>query len=160
MLIGILSDSHGRADRTRAAVEALNQRGAKLLIHLGDFCGVHVLEELIGHNARVVFGNCDDDLPSLAHYAEIVGVKVDHPMGILEDGGKRIAFTHGHIAALLGQAIAQGVDYLLHGHTHEIRDECVGKTRVINPGALQRASRYTAALLDPAADRLEFIDIA
>jgi predicted phosphodiesterase len=46
---------------------------------------------------------------------------------------------------------------VLHGHTHEIRDERVGLTRVINPGALHRAARYTAAVLEPASDRLEII---
>jgi predicted phosphodiesterase len=55
------------------------------------------------------------------------------------------------------QALRDGADYLLHGHTHELRDERIGRTRMINPGALFRAARYTAALLDPRADRLEIL---
>jgi predicted phosphodiesterase len=55
---------------------------------------------------------------------------------------------------------AQEHDYLLHGHTHVRRDERVGKTRVINPGALHRAAEKTVALLDLAADRLEYLRIA
>jgi hypothetical protein len=56
-------------------------------------------------------------------------------------------------------ALAQGVDYLCHGHTHVVRDERIGQTRVINPGALFRAARYTVALLDMAADRLEIVQV-
>ena len=58
------------------------------------------------------------------------------------------------------RAIADGADYLLHGHTHETRDERVGRTRVVNPGALSRAARYTCALLDPRSDALRFLEIA
>ena len=40
------------------------------------------------------------------------------------------------------------------------RDERFGKTRIINPGALHRASEKTVALLDLATDQLEFIRVA
>ena len=159
MLLGILSDSHGRVDATRAAVAALTQRGANMLLHLGDVCGENIIDELIGHSAHLVFGNCDWEINGLTRYAEVVGVHVDHPMGMLEIEGKRIAFTHGHLDLLVDQALAWGADFLLHGHTHEVRDERIGRTRVINPGALHRAKRYTAALLDPVGDRLEMIEI-
>jgi predicted phosphodiesterase len=56
--------------------------------------------------------------------------------------------------------MTDGVDYLLHGHSHEVRDERVGRTRIINPGALCRAARYTAAILDPDADALEVLEVA
>jgi uncharacterized protein len=160
MLLGILSDSHGRAARTGDAVFALRRRGAELLVHLGDFESETVIDELVGHPARVVFGNCDWSAAAMADYARHVGVGVDHPLGVIEADGRRIAFTHGHLPRLMEQAIRDGVDYLLHGHTHEVRDERIGNTRIINPGALHRARRYTVALLDTAADRLELIEIA
>ena len=160
MLIGILSDSHGRVETTRAAVAALRERGAEMLPHLGDIGDDAVIDELIGHNARIVFGNCDWDIAGLTHYAGVVGVKVEHPMGIVTADGRRIAFTHGHLPQFMQQAMDQGVDYLFHGHTHELRDERVKGVRIINPGALCRATRYTAAVLDPAVDRLTIVEIA
>ncbi len=159
MLIGVLSDSHGRADTTARAVQALLNGGAQMLIHLGDFEAEAVIDELVGHNARIVFGNCDWDEQALAHYAELVGVRVDHPLGLAEVDGKRIAFTHGHLARVMQDAINDGVDYLFYGHTHTVSDERVGRTRLINPGALFRAPRYTAALLDPMADHLRIIEV-
>ena len=61
MRIGILSDSHGRADNTALAVKSLRDRGAELLLHLGDLGSRDVIDELAGGPARIVFGNCDPD---------------------------------------------------------------------------------------------------
>lgn len=159
MLIGLLSDSHGQVRSTQHAVAALKDAGAEVLLHLGDIETVEVLDELVGHNARLVFGNCDWDAVNLARYAEHVGIAVDHPAGRIVIEGRTILYTHGHLEQLMQEALADGVDYLIHGHTHAIRDEMIDRTRVINPGALFRAQRYTAALLDPVADRLSLLTI-
>lgn len=159
MIIGILSDSHGHADTTALAVAALKECGVEVLLHLGDIGDEKVIDALVGCNARIVFGNCDWDWQALDRYAQLVGVGVDHPLGICEADGKRIAFTHGHLTDEMTKALENEVDYLLHGHTHEVSDRRQGKTRIINPGALFRASRYTAAVLDPLRDELNFIDI-
>ncbi|MHC4109258.1 MAG: YfcE family phosphodiesterase [Planctomycetota bacterium] len=159
MLIGVLSDSHGRAEVTEQAVKALVGQGAEALLHLGDLGTEQVIDTLVGRNARIVFGNCDVGAKRLRRHAEQVGVEVCHPMGQIEVCSKRVAFTHGHLARLMREAMEAGVDYLLHGHSHLTRDERRGPTRIINPGALFRAPRYTAALLDPARDNLRFLEI-
>ena len=58
MLIGILSDSHGEIDRTRKAMRQLVAHGCTKFIHLGDVEIVEVLDELIGFDVSLVFGNC------------------------------------------------------------------------------------------------------
>jgi predicted phosphodiesterase len=133
MLIGALSDSHGRVAVTARAVSLLRARGCDVLLHLGDVETEAVLDELAGHPARVVFGNCDFDPDRLGRYAELLGITVDHPMGVFDADGARVAFTHGHIASLLDEGI--------------------------NPGALFRATRYTCAVLDTRMDALEIIEI-
>ncbi|MBI2647490.1 metallophosphoesterase family protein, partial [Candidatus Woesearchaeota archaeon] len=50
-------------------------------------------------------------------------------------------------------------DYVLTGHTHIKRDEKIGKTRIINPGALFGIHPYTIALLDVEKDKLNFVEI-
>jgi hypothetical protein len=158
-IIGILSDSHGHADTTARAVAALERAGATLLLHLGDVETEAVIDELAGRNARMVFGNCDFDLQDLTRHAERMGVAVDHPLGEVVVEGRRIAFTHGHVTRLMTEALQRHPDYLLHGHTHRLRDERVDGVRVINPGALFRAAEYTAAMLDPVRDRLRILRI-
>lgn len=89
--IGLLSDSHGRAQTTRTAAALLVANGAQLLIHLGDVGSVEVIDALAGLSdakrqlvpARLVFGNTDWDAPSLGRYAARIGVDVDHPAGRL-----------------------------------------------------------------------------
>ena len=159
MLIGILSDSHGDANTTARAVAALVAHGSEMLLHLGDIGCDEVIDELTGHKTRIVFGNCDWEIDALTRYAELVGVAVDHPLGMIEVERKRIAFTHGDDAALMQRAVDEGMDYLFHGHTHEVTDVRVGTTRVINPGALHRAARYTCALLDPVRDDVRWLEV-
>ncbi len=159
MLIGVLSDSHGDVDTTARAVAALIAHGSAVLLHLGDIGGDDVIAELGGHRSHIVFGNCDWSIEAMTQYAGGVGLEVDHPMGVIKADGRRIAFTHGDDAGLMQQALADGVDYLLHGHTHTVADRHVGGTRVICPGALHRATRYTCALLDPARDHVRWLEI-
>lgn len=154
MLVGLLSDSHGRAERTREAVRLLSERGAGLFLHMGDIETEAVLDELAGLDARIVFGNNDDER-TLGRYASGLGIQVLHPLGRVEVDGKSIAFTHGHLGRCL--APIEGLDYFIHGHSHRTRDEWRGATRYVNPGALHRAHPYSVALLDPGRDGLEFI---
>ncbi len=174
--IGLISDTHGRHLLTRQAVRILLAAGAGELIHLGDVGTCAVLEELLvatpgpdsdGDSQRLqtlpvhlVFGNADGDISNLARYARELGLDVQHPAGrlTLEDG-RSLAFTHGHDRRLLAAALEEHVAYLCHGHTHRAADTHQGPTRIINPGALCRAARYSVALLDTAQDRLTFLEV-
>lgn len=166
--IGLLSDSHGRAATTRRAVRLLLDRGVDVIVHLGDVGSVEVIDALVEQldaagrvdpPVHAVFGNCDWDADALGRYAASLGVSVDHPVGRLQVDGRSVVFQHGHQSAAMEQALAEQVDYLCHGHTHRTRDEKVGPTRVINPGALFRAADYTVAILDTAADRVAFFQV-
>ena len=156
MHLGILSDSHGHADRTRRAVEALHAAGATRFIHCGDVETEQVLDQLAGLDAHVVFGNCDP-ARTLGRYARHIGLQVHHPMGRMELDGHTLAFTHGDDPDLMQAALDEKVRFLLHGHTHLQRDHNLGGTRVINPGALHRANPFTVALLVPATGELRII---
>lgn len=159
--IGLISDSHGRTQTTLRAVDLLLDSGVDVLLHLGDVGSVEVVDALAVEGvsdrpveSRLVFGNTDWDIPAMSSYAQSLGIAVDHPAGRLEVDGKRLAFCHGHIEADLQAALDDGVDYLFHGHTHRCSDDRRGGTRVINPGALFRASRYTVAVLDTQSDEV------
>lgn len=156
MLVGLLSDSHGRSARTREAIRLLTDRGATMFLHMGDVETEEVVDQLAGLDARLVFGNNDDER-SLGPYAASLGIIVMHPMGRITVDGRTIAFTHGHLGRCVVEGSDGSADYFIHGHTHRSRDERRGTTRFINPGALHRASPFSVALLDPANDSLEFV---
>ncbi|MFO0828498.1 MAG: YfcE family phosphodiesterase [Phycisphaerales bacterium] len=154
-VLGILSDSHGQHLRVRRAIELLRERGATAFVHLGDL-GERELDELAGLPVRIVFGNCDDEC-SLGPYARALALEVLHPAGSFEVEGKRIGMTHGHLVDELESLFAARVDYLLHGHTHQRADSVVDGVRIINPGALHRATPLTVAVLTPATGVCEFL---
>lgn len=167
----MLSDSHGRANTTQSAVDVLVRHGAEVLIHLGDVGTVEVIDALLTAGAdgqkpvqaHLVFGNTDWDEAALARYAQSLGVSVDHPAGRLSlseaDGGGELAFCHGHEPGPMDEALRDKVRYLCHGHTHRTLDSRRGGTRIINPGALFRATTYTVALLEPDTDALTFLEV-
>ena len=160
MLIGILSDTHDRTETMAAAVQLLQSRGAEYFIHCGDVGSPAVLDYLAGCKACFVWGNCDWDRIGLQRYAKSIEIDCFGGFGELELDGKKFALIHGDDPALKRRLISeQRHDYLLQGHTHVKQDIRVGRMRIINPGALHRANPKTVALLDTAADAVEFLEI-
>ena len=96
MVIGILSDSHGRVATTALAIKALREAGSDMLIHLGDFEREEVIDELVGHDARIVFGNCDWDIAGLTRYAGMFIVAPLSPKAAL---AARMAAPKSQLAA-------------------------------------------------------------
>ena len=158
MIVGILSDTHDRVDTARAGIKLLQEHGPEYLIHCGDVGSDQILDLLAGLPSPFVFGNTDWDRAALQRYAEQIGVACWGTLGSLSLDGKQIAVTHGDDHRLKQRLFAgQNYDYLFQGHTHIPRDERVGRTRVINPGALHRAREKTVAVLDTETDALKFL---
>ena len=158
-LVGLLSDSHGEWLRTQEAISVLRNQGCDYILHMGDIETHEVLDALVGTNVSMVFGNCDF-LSHLETYAISLGLDVQHPAGTVGNDGKRIAFLHGHDEKQYFRFLDDpSIDVVVHGHTHEKRDEMVNNTRCINPGALHRAPVYTVAVFDTSSDSLTFHEL-
>ncbi len=126
MRIAVISDTHGKFPDSVAR----ELRKADEIWHLGDFCDLATYSAVVavGPPVYAVLGNNDWSL--------------DLPMKlVLERGGKTFYLIH------IAPTRSPGTDFLLHGHTHVPRDEMVGATRVLNPGAIQRANPKTWAWL-------------
>jgi putative phosphoesterase len=171
LILGLLSDSHGQAERTRNALRILRHVGAEAYVHCGDVGGLDVLDQLAGLRAWIVCGNTDCPDHQKVEYAEQIGLRIgQEPPVRLELAGRHIAVFHGHergmtelIEALLETGSPPAsfgrCDYLFHGHTHNACDYQLGPVRIINPGALHRAVVYTVATVDLATDRVRFWDV-
>lgn len=142
------------------AVLALRQRGAGFIVHCGDIGSPDLLGCLAGHPAGFVWGNCDQDRPVLERRANALGIDCFGNFGEIDALGLKIALVHGDDQVRM-QAIMreQRYDYLLCGHTHVWRDERMGRTRIVSPGALHRAKEKTCALLDLQNGRCEQITV-
>lgn len=166
MKIGIVSDSHGKADRLQHAIDIFTSHNVDAIVHCGDIGSTDCVRALgsTGKPAYAVPGNTDHHAELLERQANACGVvfswkTVEVPLG---DGAYLVA-THGHGDHHLDELIAGGqFPYVCHVHTHRIRDERIGKTRVINPGALHHnrdPHHPTAAILDTDTDTLQYFDI-
>ncbi len=156
--IGLLSDTHGVVDRTEFALECLLKAGATTILHLGDLGSEQVIDRLAGLPVRLLFGNVDEDR-AFSTYASRLDLVVDHPTMRLVVGGRRIIATHGHLESEMTQAVEARPDFIIHGHTHLIRDETIDGIRILNPGAVHRAAVWSVATLEPATGRFSVIEL-
>ncbi len=161
MMLGLLSDTHGQAQRCAAALRFLKARGATHFVHCGDVGGDGVFEILAGEPVWFAWGNMDDPSPSRIRYLSALGLSApaDVPARF-EFGGRRCLLCHGHEPWFAHLPAELNADYLFHGHTHRIRDERAHGARIINPGALHRAAIYTVATLDVTRDALTFWNLS
>ena len=159
-LVGILSDTHEDVRMIIKAVKLFNARSPSMVIHCGDIISPPVLERFAGLPLRVVFGNNDGERSGLKKKCGELGFpEIDDTLNF-EHAGKKFFVNHGTSARVIDEAVAtQAFDYVLHGHTHFPRDEVVGRTRIVNPGALFSADSYTIAFLEPETGKVEFVEI-
>jgi putative phosphoesterase len=145
MIIGLLSDTHGHLQRTETALKQLRDTGAEHLIHCGDLGSEEVvsllfIEQESGLPVTAVPGNVDEWDPDLILYAKKIGLPLPRMQRLTLDG-LHIAVHHGHDYALM-ERLSQDpdLDILFTGHTHVAKDDTSGPVRVINPGAVYRAT--------------------
>ena len=109
---------------------------------------------------KFVYGNNDGEKEGLNEKAKELGFEEITDEREFEHNRKKFYVYHGTNKNKLDAAIKSNkYDYALTGHTHIKMDEKLGKTRVINPGALFRTLPYTIALLDVEKDKLEFVRV-
>jgi len=161
--IGVLSDTHDAHDNTRAALDVFRERGITRLIHCGDITSPDTLMLFAGWDVAFVLGNMDRAAADLADAARAVGLAPPQRMRELEINGVRIAVTHGDDSNVLYRLMFSGrFTFVLHGHTHERRNELRSAygVRLINPGALGGScpQARSIALLDTETRSVEFIE--
>ena len=159
-MIGIISDTHENVAAIERAVAMLKQSSLTHVLHLGDIISPPVLPHFEGLPMRFIFGNNDGERAGLQAKANELGFGEIGDELELQIEEKRVYAYHGTRPKILKAAIdSQQYDFVLYGHSHERRDEQIGRTRVINPGALFKAPAYTFALLDCRSGELRFIEV-
>ncbi len=160
MLVGLISDTHDNTFLVKKAAEIFRERGIKTLIHTGDVCASITLNYLKGFKIYLCLGNNDADIIPIKEKIDSFGGMFLNLGGTFLLDNKKFAIFHGHYKFIVDSMIkSQEFDYVIHGHTHQIRDEKIGRTHVINPGALYRAHNKSIAILDTEKDSVEFIKL-
>lgn len=135
MKILILSDSHGKNENVRCAIET---EKPDMLIHCGDVEGGEDTIEMLAGTPSVpcvfVKGNCDwDSTNPLVRTFKLFGHK--------------FLITHGHMQHIMNSDDALRLRYLAQenecdivcfGHIHFPVDEESDGVRILNPGSISR----------------------
>ena len=149
MRIAIVSDTHANLPNTLSAVRMMSSLDVHVVIHCGDI-GSNEIVPLFKHwPTHFVFGNVDHDEKILREEIERAGQTCHDRFGELNLAGKKIAFLHSDDERLFHEVTRGGeYDLVCYGHTHVAKQEKIGRTLVLNPGALYRARPHTFAIVD------------
>ncbi len=163
MLITILSDTHDNRSAIRKALELARGRGAEEILHCGDMTSAASVALFRGWTLQYVEGNMDRDEGEIRAAVDRLGTGSSCGTELhLERDGVRIALLHGNRADRLAAAVQSGkYDFVFHGHTHRRRDQTIGRTRVVNPGALGSVAtgKYSFCVLKTSSREIEFIEL-
>ena len=158
MLIGLMTDTHNNRPGVRYALDIFKELGIKVILHAGDLISAELLEEFKDFSLFLSFGNGDDSF-YISTKAERLSDRFEcEQMLDLNLADKRIFMIHGDQRTELEKRITSGgYDYVIHGHSHRFRNEKVGSSRVIKPGALggKFVGERSFATLDLIKDELQ-----
>ncbi len=157
--IGIISDTHDHLENIDRAFELLAQENIEMVLHLGDWVAPYTVDHVATRAAKLkvplkgVLGNNDGELfiivsqnPAKWH------IELGHHTLEVAAGERHIILYHGTDQNITNSLIMSSqYDAVFSGHTHEPRNEMVGKTLALNPGTLSGFS-YTRGGIIPQGE--------
>ena len=160
MKIGLISDTHDNVDQILKAKEIFKMNNVKLILHAGDVVAGKTVEFFEGIETWFIDGNCNTDPETMEKKKKQINGKYLGNFAEFELEGKKLCMYHGHNKVKLSELIqSKKYDYIITGHTHQMVNEKIGKTMVINPGAHYYSATNTIAILDIEKGEVEFIEV-
>lgn len=160
MRLGIISDTHGHVGYTQKAVEALRARGVDCVLHCGDIGSPEIVPLFADWPTHFVFGNVDRRTRELREAIERAGQTCHGRFGSFDLEGCKIALLHSDDGKRFRETVASDEwDLICYGHTHVADEFKRGHTRVLNPGAVYRATPHSVAVVELPALSVEFVEV-
>ena len=162
MRIGLIADTHDRLPAIAELVRQIQEAGAGVLLHAGDYCSPFSLKPF--EDAQIslagVFGRNDGDregLQSRAHAG--FGAELFESPHSFEMGGRRILLVHD-----IGDVSKRSVlshEIVIHGNTHQQEMKTRGETLIVNPGegCGWLYGTPSAAILDLDSREVQFLTL-
>ena len=143
MRAAVISDTHDAVFSTQDALDLIRAAGVDTIIHCGDMSGTRTAELFHEFCVYHAWGNNDIDRVGLE-----LTIRECRPGSRSERwikgyfDGKLFGAVHDMFSPEFRTMIESELfDYIFVGHTHRKLDEMMGRTRVINPGAIGGAHR-------------------
>ena len=143
MRAAIISDTHDAVFNTQDVLKMIKDEGVATIIHCGDMSSVYTAELFHDFCIYHAWGNNDFDTIGLKLTIQecMAGSRSDRWIKGVFDGKIFAAVHEQHSTIFSGLLDSDFFDYIFVGHTHRKSDRMMGKTRVINPGAIGGAHR-------------------
>ena len=162
MRIGLLADTHDRLPAIAELVRQLQDAGAGMVLHAGDYCSPFALKAFEDAHVTLagVFGRNDGDREGLLSRAQAAfGAELFESPHSFEIGGRRILLVHD-----IGDVNARSVashEIVIHGSTHQQEMKTRGETLIVNPGegCGWLYGTPSAALLDLESRDVQFLSL-
>jgi putative phosphoesterase len=152
MIIGLISDTHDNVPMIKRAVERLKEERVKLVLHAGDYISLFTAKPYaeLGVPMIGVFGNNCAETEELKKVYAGVGADLRGYFADVNEGGLKIALTHGHIKSQMDKAMSGDYDVVVRGHSHRSSIGEENGILVINPGEVcgYVSGSNTVAFLD------------
>ena len=136
--VAVISDSHWAEVRLRMFIDQARKRRYDSIVFCGDgLSDAKQIERELGIPVKYVAGNCDWSAKNAPRELRLNlgGVKT------LVVHGDRFDSIKWDLSGLSYYAEDIGADLVLFGHTHQPHAAYVGRTLMVNPGALM-SGRY------------------
>jgi uncharacterized protein len=162
MLIGLLADTHDRLPAIAELVRQLQEAGAGMVLHAGDFCSPFALKAFEDAHVTLagVFGRNDGDHEGLLSRAQAgFGAELFESPHSFEIGGRRLLLVHD-IGEVHERSVASH-EIVIHGSTHQQEMKTRGETLIVNPGegCGWLYGTPSAALLDLDSRQVQFLSL-
>jgi putative phosphoesterase len=135
MLVGLIADTHDRLPAIAELVRQMQDAGAGMILHAGDYCSPFALRAFEDAHVSLagVFGRNDGDPQGLVTRAQSAfGAELFESPHSFEIGGRRILLVHD-----IGDVNKRSVlshEIVIHGSTHQQEMKTRGDTLIVNPG--------------------------
>jgi uncharacterized protein len=160
MKVGLIADTHDRIPAIDELLRRMQDAGAGLVLHAGDYCSPFSLAPFRERNLTLagIFGRNDGDREGLRASASAgVGSELYESPHSFDIGGRRILLVHD-IGEVTVRSLREHM-VVVHAHTHQQEMKTRGETLIINPGegCGWLHGTPTAALLDLESLTVSFL---
>jgi uncharacterized protein len=161
--IGVVADTYDNREGLRQLLDRFLVGGARWLFHCGGLGSANLVDLLKPWQTYIVAGAKERDRAAIEAVLQKARLQATLPTELTTViDGFRIALCRGDDMSLVNRWARSGeFDYLFYGHSLRRSDSLVGKTRVINPGALggPRYQSRSGYLLDLASGEAKLIEV-
>lgn len=134
-----MSDSHENWPMLERAIAKANEKGCEVLLFAGDLIappGIPVLEKFNGP-IKFVWGNNEMERVGITRKMD-ASEKTEMCGDYFEGEFDGIKVFMNHYPKFVELAAKSGeYNLVIHGHTHEVREEKFGDCLLVNPGEIQ-----------------------